>query len=126
MDATFRKYPEAALSRRVIGAFYETYNVLGHGFLEAVYANAMALQLAADGIEFKRETALEVRFKQQMVGVYRADFLVEGKLIVELKAVDALTASHEAQLLNYLKATGIRVGLLLNFGPKAQIRRRIA
>ena len=95
MDAIPREYVEAELSRRVIGAFYETYN------------------------------ALAVRFRGQPVGVFRADFVLENKLIIELKAVERLMPAHESQLLNYLKATNIKLGLLLNFGPKAQIRRRV-
>ena len=125
MDANSREYLEAALTGKVIGAFYETYNQMGHGFLESVYENALALQLEADGIRFERQVDLEVRFKGQLVGLFRADFLVEGKVIIEIKAVEHLLPAHDAQLLNYLKATGIPLGLLLNFGPKAQVRRRI-
>ncbi len=125
MDAMPREYPEADLSRRVIGAFYATYNALGHGFLESVYENALALQMQADGLRFQRQPELAVRFRNQIVGVFRADFLVENKLIIELKAVEHLLPAHESQLLNYLKATGIKLGLLLNFGPKAQIKRRV-
>ena len=122
MDANFVC---SGLSRRVIGAFYRTYNELGYGFLESVYENAMAIELDAAGIAWERQVPLDVRYRNKLVGIFRADFVVEGRLILEAKAVDALNAAHEAQLLNYLKATGIRLGLLLNFGPKAQIRRRI-
>jgi GxxExxY protein len=125
MDANSRGYLEAALTSRVIGAFYETYNLLGYGFLERVYENALALQMQADGLEFERQPGLEVCFKGTRVGIFRADFLVEGKVIVEIKAVEHLLPAHDAQLLNYLKATNIPLGLLLNFGPKAQVRRRI-
>jgi len=125
MDANSRRYLEEALTRKVIGSFYETYNQMGHGFLESVYENALALQLEADGIRFERQVDLEVRFKNQLVGMFRADFLVEGKVIIEIKAVEHLLPAHYAQLLNYLKATGIPLGLLLNFGPKPQVRRRI-
>ena len=125
MDANSRRYIEAALTRRIIGAFYETYNLLGHGFLESVYENALALQMETDGIPFRRQAALEVSFKGRRVGVFRADFLVAGKVIVEIKAVENLLPAHDAQLLNYLKATNVPLGLLLNFGPKAQVRRRI-
>ena len=125
MDAIPREYVEAELSRRVIGAFYETYNALGYGFLESVYENALALQMQAQGIQFQRQAELAVRFRGQSVGVFRADFVLENKLIIELKAVERLMPAHESQLLNYLKATNIKLGLLLNFGPKAQIRRRV-
>jgi GxxExxY protein len=125
MDAISRRFVEAELTHRVIGAFFETYNTLGHGFLESVYENAMALQLEQDGIRFERQAELAVRFHDKVVGIFRADFLIEGKLILELKAVERVMPIHEAQLLNYLKATGIQLGLLFNFGPKPQIRRRI-
>lgn len=125
MDAIPREYAEAELSRRVIGAFYETYNTLGYGFLESVYENALALQMRSDGLHFQRQAELAVRFREQVVGIFRADFLIEGKLIIELKAVERLMPAHESQLLNYLKATDIKLGLLLNFGPKAEIRRRV-
>jgi GxxExxY protein len=125
MDANSRTYLEAPLTRKVIGAFYETYNQMGYGFLESVYENALALQMATNGIGYERQAPLEVRFKGQLVGIFRADFLVENKLIVEIKAVEQLLPAHDAQLLNYLKATGTPLGLLLNFGPKAQVRRRI-
>ncbi len=125
MDAVSREYVEAELTHKVIGAFYETYNALGHGFLESVYENAMALQFDQDGIRYERQPELAVRFRGQVVGIFRADFLVENKLIIELKAVERVMPAHEAQLLNYLKATGIQLGLLVNFGPKPQVRRRI-
>ena len=122
MDASF---VASGLSRLVIGAFYRTYNELGYGFLESVYENALAMELDSAGLCWERQVPLEVRYQDKVVGIFRADFVVEGRLILEAKAVDALNAAHEAQLLNYLKATGIRLGLLLNFGPKAQVRRRI-
>lgn len=109
----------------MIGAFYETYNELGVGFLEAVYENALAIQMEAEGLRCERQVPIAVRFRNKVVGEFRADFLVEQKVIVEIKAVERLMPVHDAQILNYLKATGIRLGLLLNFGPKAQIRRRV-
>jgi GxxExxY protein len=122
MDADL---PRAELSRRVIGAFYATYNELGHGYLESVYENALALQLEAEGLQWERQVPIDVRFRGKIVGVFRADFVIERKLILEIKAVDTLLPAHDAQVLNYLKATGLRLGLLLNFGPKAQIRRKV-
>jgi len=92
---------------------------LGFGFLESVYANAMALELEEAGISFRREDPLEVLYKDRMVGEFQCDFLVEGCLILELKAVSALNPAHEVQLVNYLTATGIQEGLLLNFGAKS-------
>jgi GxxExxY protein len=122
MDANI---PDPGLSRRVIGAFYATYNELGHGFLESVYENALGLQLDLEGLAWERQVPIEVRFRGHVVGLFRADFVVERKIILEVKAVESLMPAHEAQILNYLKATGLRLGLLLNFGPKAQIRRRV-
>ena len=110
MDANFTVVPGAELSRRVIGAFYRTYNELGHGFLESVYENAMALEMDQEGLRWERQPAIEVRFRKHVVGIFRADFIVEGQLIVEIKAVDTLARAHDAQLLNYLRATGIRLG----------------
>ncbi|MDQ2702781.1 MAG: GxxExxY protein [Pseudomonadota bacterium] len=125
MDANFPDTPGAGLSRRVIGAFYRTYNELGHGFLESVYENALALEMDFEGLQWERQAPIDVRFRDKVVGVFRADFIVERQLIVEIKAVDTLMPAHDAQVLNYLKATGIRLGLLLNFGPRAQVHRRV-
>jgi GxxExxY protein len=113
------------LSERVIGAFFETYNELGFGFLESVYENALGMQLESLGLAVKRQYPILVQFKQRVVGEFRADLLVEDCMIIEIKAVNSLAAVHEAQLINYLKATGIRVGLLLNFGRRPQFRRKI-
>ena len=109
----------------VIGAFYSVYSELGYGFLEKVYENAMAIALKDKGLEVIQQAAIDVTFRGHRVGEYRADLLVPGKLIVEIKATQTVSGLHEAQLINYLKATGTRIGLLLNFGPKPQIRRRI-
>ena len=122
MDANL---PHSALTRRVIGAFYSTYNELGHGYLESVYENALALQLESEGVQWQRQVPIDVHFHGKIVGIFRADFIVERQLILEVKAVESLMPIHEAQVLNYLKATGLRLGLLLNFGPKAQIRRKV-
>ena len=123
MDA--RHLPYWDLSQRVIGAFFETYNTLGHGFLESVYENALAIQLEHDGLSIKRQHPIVVKFRDRVIGEFRADMVVEDKVLVEIKAVTNLMPIHEAQLINYLKATGIRLGLLVNFGPKAQFRRRM-
>ena len=113
------------LSERVIGVFFETYNELGFGFLESVYENAFALQLEQAGLRVNRQHPIVVRFKGHVVGEFRADLLIEDVLLVEIKSVKLLTPIHEAQLLNYLKATSIHVGLLVNFGPRPTFRRRI-
>jgi GxxExxY protein len=109
----------------VIGAFYSVYSELGYGFLEKVYENAMAIALQHRGVNVIQQAAIDVFFRGHRVGEYRADLLIPGKLIVEIKATQSVSGLHEAQLINYLKATGTRVGLLLNFGPRPQIRRRI-
>ena len=125
MDAKTLDTPGSELSHRVIGSFYKTYNELGHGFLESVYENAFAIELDAQGFQWKRQVPIEVRFRASVVGLFRADFIIENQLVVEIKAVEHLMPAHEAQLLNYLKATGLRLGLLLNFGPRAQVKRRV-
>ena len=113
------------LSERVIGAFYSTYKELGFGFLESVYEAALALQLGESGLMVERQHPIVVRFKGHVVGEFRADLLVEDTLLVEIKSARTLLPLHEAQLMNYLKATGIQVGLLVNFGPRPQFRRRV-
>lgn len=91
-------------------------NELGTGFLEAVYASALAIELAREGIRFEREKRLQVFYKGAEIGTYYADFLVEDCLLVELKALKALATEHEAQVMNYLRASGVTASLLLNFG----------
>jgi GxxExxY protein len=113
------------LSKRVIGAFYSTYNELGYGFLESVYENAFAIQLEQSGLSVHRQHPIVVNFRGHLVGEFRADLLVEDVLLVEIKSANALLSIHEAQLLNYLKATGLKLGLLVNFGPRPQFRRRV-
>ncbi len=113
----------AALTEKIIGVFYSVYNELGHGFLESVYEESMALALQDAGIEVARQVALPVWFRKHKVGDFRADLLVENIILLELKCVRVFEPVHEAQLLNYLKATEIEVGILLNFGPFPRFRR---
>lgn len=117
------KYSE--LSSKIINAFYTVYNNLGYGFLEKIYENAMLVELNEQGLECKNQYPIKVRYKNKIVGEYYADIFVEDKIIVELKAEKKLTNQDEAQLLLYLTATNIEVGLLLNFGEKPQFKRRI-
>jgi len=112
-------------TRIIIGAFYETYNALGPGFLEKVYEKALMIELKERGLRVHSQCPVVVHYKGQCVGDYIADIVVEDKVICEIKAVRELHPEHEAQLLNYLKATRMKVGLLLNFGPKPEIMRRI-
>lgn len=118
-------YQHADVTERTIAAFFKVYNTLGYGFLEKVYQNAMAVELAAQGLTAMPQAPLTVHYAGVAVGEYFADFLVEGRVIVELKAVEQLAAEHHAQLLNYLKATDITIGLLLNFGPKPEVKRKV-
>ena len=113
------------LTEKIIGVFYEVYNELGHGFLESVYESAMALALSQAGLNVERQSPLQVRFRGAVVGDFRADMLVERAILLELKAGRDLDPSHEAQLLNYLRASEIEIGLLLNFGPKPQFKRLV-
>ncbi len=115
----------ADLTEQILQAFYTVYNTLGYGFLEKVYENALALELRCLGLNVKQQAPIRVYYRGQVVGEYFADLVVEGKVILELKAVESIAPAHEAQLVNYLRATGIPVGLLLNFGPKPQFRRRV-
>jgi GxxExxY protein len=119
-------YPHQELTGQIIGAAIEVHKELGPGFLEKIYENALKIELMARGLTFESQVAVPVRYKGQIVGNYVADLVVEDTVLCELKAVDALIDVHEAQLLNYLKATRFKIGLLLNFGQsKTQIKRLI-
>ena len=107
----------------ILGAFYEVHHALGHGFLESVYERAMAVALEKRGLNVARQSVVRVHFDGCVVGVFFADLLVENRVIVELKACRVLEPSHEAQVLNYLRATTIEVGLLLLFALKPSFRR---
>ncbi len=114
------------LSYAIIGAAMEVHRILGPGFLESVYEEALAHEFDLQDITYQRQTKLTVRYKEITVGEYRADFLVDEKIVVELKATKSLTKIDEAQLLNYLKGTGFRIGLLVNFGsPSLEHKRRV-
>ena len=120
-----KAYLHSEITEKIIGAAYAVYNVLGFGFLEKVYENAMAIKLRKNGLSIIQQAPITVYFEEEVVGEYFADLLVENKVIVELKAVSELQPIHEVQLVNYLKATGVRIGLLINFGEKIKIKRRI-
>ena len=112
------------LTRVIIGCAFEVQNELGAGFLESVYENAMVVALADAGIRVRAQAPIQVTFRNARVGDFYADLLVPGKVIIELKAVERLTPQHKAQVINYLNATGIPVGLLINFGnPKVEFQR---
>lgn len=112
------------LTGKIIGAFYEVYKTLGYGFLEKVYKNAMVLELRRIGLRVVAQKRLRVYYGDQIVGDYFADLVVEGLVIVEIKAAVALNEAFVAQLQNYLKATEIEVGLLMNFGPEPAFQRK--
>jgi GxxExxY protein len=113
------------LSGRVIGAAMRVHSVLGPGFNELVYQNALAVEMRLEGIPFEREVKLEVQYRGELVGHYRADLLVAGSLILELKAVQSILPEHEVQVVNYLTATGLQTGLLLNFGTRSlQVKKK--
>ncbi len=115
----------ADITDRILHAFFKVvYPELGYGFLEKVYENALMLALPSEGLQVRQQVAIPVYFQGRLVGEYQADLLVEELVIVELKAVSRLLAEHQAQLLNYLRATPYEVGLLLNFGPKPEFIRK--
>ena len=112
------------LTEKVIGCAYIVSNILGCGFLEKIYENAMAIELRKAGLKVEQQAPIKVLYGGVVVGEYFADLLIEGRVIVELKAVRGMDAAHEAQCLNYLKATALKVALLINFGePKVKVKR---
>lgn len=113
------------ITDKIIKAFYKVYNTLGYGFLEKVYENAMAIELRKEGFEILQQKNIKVYYEEEVVGDYYADLVVNDSVIVELKAASSICEEHEAQLLNYLRATDIEVGMLLNFGKKAEFKRKI-
>lgn len=113
----------ADLTEVIIKSFYRVYNALGYGFLEKVYENALAYELEKNGLQVKAQENIKVFYEGREVGDYYADLFVNGIVIVELKAAENLLQEHAAQLINYCKATGIEVGLLLNFGKSPEVKR---
>ena len=112
------------ITYQIRGAVFEVNRILGSGFLEKVYEKALIIELLVSGLRAESQVPIEVIYKDEVVGEYFADIVVEGQVIIELKAVEQLQKIHEAQLLNYLKATSYKIGLLINFThPKAQIKR---
>jgi GxxExxY protein len=117
-------YKHSELTEKIIGAFYAVYSALGYGFLENVYVKALIIELKRRGLTVNDELPIHVYYLGELIGEYYADIVVNELIILEIKAVKALATEHEAQLLNYLKATPYEVGLLLNFGPKPETKRR--
>lgn len=123
MNTNEHGFKHGDITQKVIGVFYGVYNDLGYGFLESVYQKALGLALSAAGLRVCSPFKIEVSFRGTQVGHFEGDILVENCVLLELKATRALDTSHQAQLLNYLRATDIEVGLLLNFGPKPEFKR---
>jgi len=115
--------PHWQLTEKIIGAAFEVHRTLGQGFLESVYVKALAQELSASGLGIEAEKPIPVSYKGVEIGVFYADLVVESVVICEVKALRSLLPEHQAQLLNYLKATGIQVGLLFNFGPRVEHKR---
>jgi GxxExxY protein len=125
MTTSPRGLKHSDLTEKIIGVFYDVYNELGHGFLESTYAEALLVALEESGLKTAREVPVPVWFRGRKVGQYYADLIVENAVLLELKAARTLESAHEAQLLHYLRATEVEVGLLLNFGLRPQFRRRL-
>jgi GxxExxY protein len=118
-------YIHSEITDLIIKAFYNVYNKLGYGFLEKVYENGMMIELKRLGLDAEKQKQLKVFYDDIEIGEYFADIIVNDCVIVELKAADAICPEHEAQLVNYLKATEIEVGLILNFGKELKFKRRV-
>ena len=114
------------LSYLIVGAAIEIHKQLGPGFLEAIYHKALAYELTLRGIPFEQKKTLPVYYKGQLLGEYEADFVIDGRIILELKAVSAINSAHEAQALHYLTATGLQLAIIINFGASSLQSKRIA
>ena len=118
-------YKHSDLTEQIINAGFAVHNKLGYGFLEKIYHNALIIELSKKGLKIEAETPIKVLYDDMIVGEYYADILVNNSVIIEIKAVQTLTPAHETQLVNYLKATGIEVGLLMNFGSSLTVKRKV-
>ena len=115
---------EEELTGQIIKIFYKVYNALGYGFIAQIYHNAMILELVATGLKVETEKPIAVYYEGKVIGTFETDLVVEEKVILELKAKESIHEAHEAQLVNYLRATEIEIGLLLNFGRKPEFKRK--
>lgn len=113
------------ITARIIKAYYTVFNKMGYGFLEKVYENALLIELRKANLNCKAQMPIQVYYDQVEVGYYVADIIVNNKVIIEIKAAESLCEEHEIQLINYLRATNIEVGILLNFGKKAEFKRKV-
>ena len=124
MDADYQDFKYVELTEKIIEIYYRVYNKLGYGFLEKIYENAMMIEFKKENISAVSQSAIKVLYEGEIVGEYFADILISDKIILEIKAAKNVAEEHETQLLNYLKATNIEVGLLLNYGPKPNFKRK--
>jgi GxxExxY protein len=124
MNADYQDFKHKELTEKIINIFYRVYGKLGYGFLEKVYENAMMVEMEKEGMLAVSQAAISVFYDSKIIGEYYADILVDNRVIVEIKAARQFVEENEAQLLNYLKASNIEVGLLLNFGPKPEVKRK--
>ncbi len=122
---TLARYLHSDITGLIIKAYYNVYNTLGYGFLEKVYENSMMIELKKQGLKCESQKQIDVFYDGQNVGTYFADIIVNDVVIIELKAVETTIKMHETQLVNYLRATEIEVGLLLNFGKEPQHKKRV-
>ena len=118
-------YKHEEITGQIINAAHTVHNKLGYGFLEKVYHNSLVIELRKRGIFTEQEKQIEVKYDNQIVGEYFADIVVDNKVVVEVKSADKYNPVFEAQLLNYLKATGLEVGLIINFGSSVQVKRMV-
>ena len=118
-------YKHEEITGQIINAAHTVHNKLGYGFLEKVYHNSLVIELRKRGIFTEQEKQIEVKYDNQIVGEYFADIVVDNKVVVEVKSADKYNLVFEAQLLNYLKATGLEVGLIINFGSSVQVKRMV-
>ncbi len=120
-----KDYLFADTTKKIINCFYKVHDELGNGFLESVYEKSLMIELSNAGLNAVNQKGLAVYYKHQLVGDFKSDIIVEDKILIEIKAVNKLASNHEAQLINYLKATKIKLGLLVNFGEKLEFKRRV-
>ena len=118
-------FKHTEITEKILTAYYKVYNSLGYGFLEKVYENALFFELISSGFVVERQKEIDVFYEEKLVGKYFADLVINKTVIVELKAAESICFEHEIQLINYLKATSYEVGLLLNFGRKPQVKRKV-
>ena len=125
MKKQYDNYLYSDLTDRILACVHEVHKTLGYGFFEKVYENALVIVLEKAGFNIKQQAPVSIMFDGKVIGEYIADILVDNKVVLELKAVSELASIHEVQLVNFLKASGLRVGLLINFGPKLKIVRKV-